>query len=378
MIVARGAGRWAALGLAAFAGTAIADQSRPPVVPSVDTRVATLPVTFSQAGQRQLAYELHVTNVQTVDVDLVEVRLTTGSRPLATYRGQDLAARLVRPGLPNAHPTPQSIGPGLSAVVNVWTSLPDGVEAGSVTHALDLRVRRQPEQSVTISGTVEVSRREAVVLGPPLEGGPWVAIYDPLLKGGHRTALYAVDGRARIPGRFAIDWIRLPPDGRMPPAPTGGVDDRNGFGANVLAVADARVVAALDDTADHTPPPIPPALASGNYVALDLGSGRFAFYEHLQRGSLAVREGDRVQRGQVLARLGASGSSSIGPHLHFHVADARSLLGAEGLPFVFTRFERLGAFDSIGALLGGEAYVAAPHAAEADTRPSPNAVVRFP
>jgi len=46
-----------------------------------------------------------------------------------------------------------------------------------------------------------------------LRGGPWIAIYDPLLSGGHRTAIYTLDSRAGIPGRFAIDWIRLPPGG---------------------------------------------------------------------------------------------------------------------------------------------------------------------
>ena len=37
--------------------------------------------------------------------------------------------------------------------------------------------------------------------------------------------------------------------------------------------------------------------------------------------SLAVNEGDRVQAGQALARIGNSGNS-LGPHLHFQVSDA--------------------------------------------------------
>jgi murein DD-endopeptidase MepM/ murein hydrolase activator NlpD len=129
---------------------------------------------------------------------------------------------------------------------------------------------------------------------------------------------------------------------------------------------------------DQTPPPIPPEKASGNYVSLDLGAGRFAFYEHLKQGSVVVRPGDRVKRGQVVAQLGSSGSTSTGPHLHFHVADANSLLGAEGIPFVFERFEHVGAFTSIEAVPQGQRYVDAPPALEQNARPSPNAVVRFP
>jgi murein DD-endopeptidase MepM/ murein hydrolase activator NlpD len=207
-------------------------------------------------------------------------------------------------------------------------------------------------------------------LGPPLGGGPWVAIYDPLLKGGHRTAIYTVDGRARIPGRFAIDFIALPPA------------NRNGFGSDVLAVADGTVVAALDDTPDDTPKPVPLEIASGNYVAIDLGDGRFAFYEHLQRGSVSVKTGERVSRGQVIARLGSSGSTSIGPHLHFHVADAKSLLAAEGVPFVFRQFAHLGGFASIDALVNGAkgekpSLTADERRIELE-RPAPNSVVRFP
>jgi murein DD-endopeptidase MepM/ murein hydrolase activator NlpD len=113
-------------------------------------------------------------------------------------------------------------------------------------------------------------------------------------------------------------------------------------------------------------------------VALDLGAGRFAFYEHLQRGSVRVKQGQKVRRGDVLARLGSSGSSSIGPHLHFHVADANHTLAAEGLPFVFRNFTVLGEFSSIDALLAGDKWIPGQLARPAvQTRPTPNAVVSF-
>ena len=82
----------------------------------------------------------------------------------------------------------------------------------------------------------------------------------------------------------------------------------------------------------------------------------------------------------MIGRLGNSGSSSIGPHLHFHVSDANSPLGAEGLPFVFTRFARLGAFASIEELIGGHKWVANPDGQPSVRRlerPGANAVVRF-
>ena len=155
------------------------------------------------------------------------------------------------------------------------------------------------------------------------------------------------------------------------------------MGADVLAVADASVVAAVDGRpdADQSGRPreaITRENAAGNHVALDLGSGRYAFYEHLQQGSIAVRASDRVRRGQVIARLGSSGSVSSEPHLHFHVANTPSLLGAEGVPFVLREFQTRGAFASIDAFVKGEPFFSSDPAVAPRRvleRPAPNAVV---
>jgi len=73
---------------------------------------------------------------------------------------------------------------------------------------------------------------------------------------------------------------------------------------------------------------------------------RFVFYEHLKPGSVRVRVGQHVRRGEVLAALGFPGDST-GPHLHPHVADANAPLDAEGVPYVFTEFEELGVYASV-------------------------------
>src|SRR3546814_1338788 len=86
--------------------------------------------------------------------------------------------------------------------------------------------------------------------------------------------------------------------------------------------------------------------ASGNYLALDLGDGRHAFYEHLEPGSIRVAPGQRVRRGEVIAALGFTGDTT-GPHLHFHVADGTSPLGSEGVAFVIDRFDVPGRYTAI-------------------------------
>jgi murein DD-endopeptidase len=368
------------LKLVAVAGLSIAlMQGRAPVVQSVDLSTPYAPVVFTQDGRLHIAYELHITNFQTVDVVLNAVQLMSAGAFVTEYRDAELQRRIVRPGFRNDYATPHIVGPGQRAIVMLWLQLPPGVGANAIAQTVEMDVMRTTGAvRVDASRTVTVPPWKPLSLGPPLGRGYWVAVYDPLLKGGHRTAIYTVDGVARIPGRFAIDFIALPPSGALIRNQSPRSPDLNGFGSDVLAVADGVIAAALDDTPDDLPQPVAPERASGNYVALDLGGGRVAFYEHLQQGSVRVKTGDRVTRGQVIARLGSSGSTSIGPHLHFHVADTNSLLGAEGVPFGFDRYTVLGDFASLGGLVNGEQWRPSGVArGEATTRPSPNVVLSF-
>jgi murein DD-endopeptidase MepM/ murein hydrolase activator NlpD len=54
----------------------------------------------------------------------------------------------------------------------------------------------------------------------------------------------------------------------------------------------------------------------GNYVKLDHGDGFVTLYGHCSE--LLVSEGDHVQRGDLIARVGSTGMST-GPHLHFEL-----------------------------------------------------------
>ena len=103
------------------------------------------------------------------------------------------------------------------------------------------------------------------------------------------------------------------------------------------------MVEILDDLADQLPGRLPDpktitlANVDGNHVVLDLGNGVFAFYAHLQKGSVRVALGRGVKRGQVLGKVGNTGNTS-GPHLHFHLMESPSVLGSNGLPYVIDSF----------------------------------------
>jgi murein DD-endopeptidase MepM/ murein hydrolase activator NlpD len=139
--------------------------------------------------------------------------------------------------------------------------------------------------------------------------------------------------------RWAVDWLIF----RKNAASHRGSGEKNedyyAFGALLLAVADGIVVALVDGHPD-----LPPGKetdhfnASGNFIVLDLGSGEYALYAHVSPGSFTVKLGDKVKRGQVLARLGNSGNTSE-PHLHFQIQDDAKMFKARALPARFRNVE---------------------------------------
>lgn len=366
--------------------------SRPRVVHAIDVQVPSPPIPVAIGGKPHLAYELHITNFRPTDVTLTRIEVLDADRGshLGDFSGSGLSERLGRPGVSPNVANKRVINAGMRAIFYVWLALDEGVVIPSMLrHKIELDIIRgsNPEHTIVDAGTSLVRNDKPVVINPPLRGGPWAAIYDPMLIGGHRTAIYALNGHARIPARFAIDWVKLDDNARRARGDESQVANWHGYGAEVLAVADATVVEAMDDLPDNpsfskgSHPPIPLENVSGNYICLDLGSGRFAFYEHLKHGSIQVKAGDRVKSGQVLARLGNPGSTSSGPHLHFHVGDAKSELAGEGLPYVFKHFEVLGAFDSIETIGTGQRWAASsPGAGGARTNelPAPKVVANFP
>ena len=348
--------------------------------------VTVAPVPVPVEGTPRLVYELAIEShaSEPLVVESIDVVDAGPGAVIATLQGDALEHRLRVEGGPSAPGNVLAIAPGARGRVYLELSPGDAPLPRSLEHRLTYRVAGSRSTApVTVRGAhVAVRDSQPVVLAPPVRGGPWVAVYDPAWERGHRRVVYTIDRLARIPGRFAIDWIRVDAEGRYARGDEDVVRNWYSYGAEVLAVADARVAAARDDVAESPTisghPDHPLEDATGNYVALDLGDGRFAFYEHLAPGSIRVAVGDEVRRGEVIAAAGFTGHTT-GPHLHFHVADAASPLGAEGVPFVFERFRLLGRYDDFGAF-GRAPRTPIGERVESLRRrelPAPNAVIDF-
>lgn len=311
-----------------------------------DVRVPVPPTPFTADGKTHLVYELHITNFSRDEWTLTRVQVSGGSQPaLARFEGDDLSGRIARPGSPPATGTQRLlIGGGLRAVVFCWVTLETAAAIPSnLKHRLTFKSAAWPEEfSVDVAGVAVGSK--PILISPPLRGEGWLAGNGPGNTSGHRRAMIPVDGAVHIAQRFAIDWVQIWPEGGT--FKGDRLDNKNYrcYGVEALAVADGVVVAVKDGIPENIPGvnsravPITLETIGGNHVILDLGSGRYAFYAHLQPGKIPVKLGDKVKLGQPVGLVGNSGNSTE-PHLHFHISDANSPLGSDGLPYIFPNFE---------------------------------------
>lgn len=199
-------------------------------------------------------------------------------------------------------------------VVLFWT----GLAVAAVLAAFPRRRISAAGNVLVLLGSAVLVAQLALVAAPPPDpvrigvplAGEWT-----VLSGGRATLVNA--HRSLRVQRDAVDVVRFV-DGRTHRGDGRVLEDYAVFGEPVLAVADGRVTEVVDGHPDAPVGGRTLQAMSGNHVVLDIGDGRHVLYAHLQEGSILVRPGDVVRRGQVIARVGDSGNSDE-PHLHLQV-----------------------------------------------------------
>ena len=356
----------------------------------VDVEIPVAPTPVRANGKTHLLYELHLTNFRVKSLELTRLEVLkdeANALPLASYKGAELVSRLARPGAPSDLPDKRIIGGGMRAVVFLQITFDRDTNVPvALRHRLFFKSEDpEGEENLVEGARVLVRRGPPLIVGSPLRGEGWLALSALSNTNSHRRTLVVVNGKARIAQRFATDWTRIGADGLAFRGDPSKNANWSAYGAEILAVANATVVDVKDGipendpTSDKKAVPITLETVGGNYIILDLGNGYFAFYAHLQPKSIRVKIGDKVRRGQVLALLGNSGQADA-PHLHFHITDGNSPLGAEGIPYVLESFEMQGILPSKKLLVEG-GWKPQPNAITDKRRlelPIENAIVRFP
>ncbi len=304
-------------------------------------------------GALHVLYELQFTNTQALAAPItrIEVRGVDPRSTVAILEGAELTARL---RMLDGNPVAESVIPASSQLLLLVDLA--FVPGGEVPLALQHRITFGPvaptaTERTSTEARIDLSPTQAPALGPPVDGANWVitnGCCSPLSP--HRTFVLPTDVGLSLATRFAVDFRQMDDLGRFVVDDDTLLENYAGYGANILSVAAGRVVSVVDGYPEQPPntviPPgtFAPDVNEGNSVVVDLGNGTYAFYGQLQAGSIIVREGDRVRRGQALARLGNSGNSRS-PHLHFHLMTGDSVVGSDGVPFVLNRFGFSGEID---------------------------------
>ena len=217
------------LAFLAFAGSgAVAAQTNQ----ALDIRVGKAPDIVRIGAADQLVYELHLTNFSSLALRLDQLVVQTGDKatPLKTYGGDELAKAIGLVG--PAEADTRIIPPGRRAVLYINAPVAAGVARGAISHELKLSKVDADGASFTISGGAALPAAAPLPrLSPPLRGGPWVAVYDPGMERGHRRVFYATEGSATLPGRFAIDFMKVDTGGKLSAGDANIPTNHYGFGA---------------------------------------------------------------------------------------------------------------------------------------------------
>jgi peptidase M23-like protein len=351
------------------------------LTPLLVTPLAPDPVPFRGSdGRFHVVYELMMLNAGPRDATIAGVESRADGpqgRVVGALSAPEVVARSLLVGDYTIPPRPLTVLPSGRNAIVVMDDSYDTREAVPATFVNAVRatfgpvVPAQaefandfPTESLALATPVRVSPAAPTAIGPPLVGPDWVAVNACCSLSPHRGAMVPLGGRINGAERYAIDWSRFDLTARPIVDLTAGTqatfrgdptrnEDYFTFGQPVLAVADATVVTVVADRPEAPPRVQVPGLAvgelGGNRIVLDLGGGVYAFYAHLETGSPTIRPGDRVRRGQQIARTGNSGNTTES-HLHFGLMDSPQPLTATNLPFEIDAFTFRGTVTPDGVL----------------------------
>jgi hypothetical protein len=165
----------------------------------------------------------------------------------------------------------------------------------------------------------DVYEGKPLALSAPLRGGTFY-----VMGGGGN---WSVNHHAFIPyQRYAMDIVQVGALGfRAAGMSPVTLEEYRIFGAEILAPCEGEVLTTENGLPNQKPLDPDTSHLAGNHVVL-LCRGYSLVLGHMQPGSVTVRVGETVKVGQLLGRVGNSGST-MEPHLHVHAVEGRQVDG---------------------------------------------------
>jgi murein DD-endopeptidase len=363
---------------------ALAADPRPP---QLNVSFLSQPAPIVQYGSTQLVYEMLITNFSKGTHVLDAIEAQAGATQ-SKFSGKPLASMIAHIGVPapQDRSADRTIEAGRTMMIFFMLELGSATVPDAIEHSLHVLDDKGGAHDIAATA-LPVSKASPIVVAPPLRG-EWIAgdSVNNRLDAAHRRAVLVDNGHAWLAQRYAIDWLQSQTiDGVR--TTWKGLEDKNEsyfcYDQPIYSVADGKVVDMSDGLPENVPHsgkyavPIDFSNAAGNHAVIEIAQHRFVLYAHMRPGTVRVKIGDRVRAGEILGRVGNTGSS-VEPHLHMHIDDQPSFLAGNGVPYEFTKG------DASGPV---EANVSSPNAISfgpigpqrpfTNDYPAPNALVTF-
>lgn len=147
--------------------------------------------------------------------------------------------------------------------------------------------------------------------------------------------------------RYALDLVVVDENGASAHGDDKVKENWFGYGSTIVAPGAGTIVATENgqpNEMDFDESKVSdPKVFVGNYLVIDHGNGEFSAMGHLKQGSILVKPGDHVKKGQVIAQMGRSGMGSGLIHVHYQLQNRPDLFDSEALPFRFDAVRPVGA-----------------------------------
>ncbi len=199
-----------------------------------------------------------------------------------------------------------------------------------------------------------------LVISSPVKGKNWMFL-NQSSNGYHFDVLFFLKGNIFRPERFAFDNLRFTDDlsNYFVGDPKKNESYLN-YRDTLFAIAGGKVNFIQDglpeNHGDAMDVKFNQALElAGNFLVLDIGGGRYAYYCHCVPGSFMVKINETVKEGDPIALLGNSGNSTA-PHLHFQICDGPELFNSNGIPFVLKSYTLTGDYTTDPVIYSPKRY----------------------
>jgi hypothetical protein len=144
--------------------------------------------------------------------------------------------------------------------------------------------------------------------------------------------------------KFAFDFLGVDDHGNTRKDQAQVNEDYFAFGREVLAPADGNVTDVINGVRDNVPGSMNPYSALGNAVFIQHCENEVSVLAHLKLGSIVVKVGDKVKKGQIVGLCGNSGNSSE-PHLHYHLQNTPIVQDGTGIKCYFEKVTPLSSVE---------------------------------